>query len=131
MAKNMEQESTPKVNLLGSGTEIKGDISTNGDFRIDGTLKGTIVSKGKVVVGSTGKVEGEIKCQNGDFSGSIKAKVYVSSLLTLKSTATLSGDIVTNKLAIEPGAKFSGTCNMEDSSQKTDTVPLKNEPAKA
>ena len=130
MAKNMEQES-PQINLLGSGTEIKGDISSSGDFRIDGTLIGTITSKGKVVVGSTGKVEGQITCQNGDFSGTVKAKVNVSALLTLKSTANLSGDIITNKLAIEPGAKFSGTCNMGDSGMKDISPPQKNEPAKA
>ncbi len=112
MAKVKEQE-TPSINLLGSGTTVKGDIKLAGDFRIDGTLVGTIDCKGKVVVGSSGVIEGEIICQNADFSGQIKAQVKVAELLTLKESAKFSGDIVTNKLAIEPGAKFSGSCQME------------------
>ena len=63
---------TPSVNIIGNGTDIIGDINSNGDFRIDGLLKGTIKSTGKVVVGSTGKVEGEIICQNADFSGEVE-----------------------------------------------------------
>jgi cytoskeletal protein CcmA (bactofilin family) len=112
MVKNKETE-IPSINLLGSGTVIKGEIRLTGDFRIDGTLIGSIDCKGKVVVGPSGVIEGEILCQNADFSGQVKATVKASELLTLKETATFSGDITTSKLAIEPGARFSGTCKME------------------
>jgi cytoskeletal protein CcmA (bactofilin family) len=71
------------------------------------------VCKGKIVVGPTGKIEGDIQCQNADFSGEVRATVKVSELLTLKETAKYSGDITTGKLAIEPGAQFSGTCTMD------------------
>jgi len=111
MAKINENDSQ-SVNLIGAGTIIKGDIRSNGDIRIDGTLKGAIHSKGKVVVGTTGVIEGEITCQNADISGDVKVKITVSELLFLKPTAKLTGDIITNKLAIEPGAGFSGTCSM-------------------
>jgi len=103
---------TPSVNIIGNGTEIKGDIKTNGDLRIDGFIKGTISATGKVVVGSTGKVEGEISCQNADISGDVKAHIKVTELLSLKANAVVSGDILTNKLAIEPGAVFTGACKM-------------------
>jgi len=112
MAKNKEPE-MPSINIMGPGTVVKGEISVNGDFRVDGTLIGNIVCKGKIVVGQTGRIEGEIVCQSGDFSGEVKATVKVSELLTLKESAKYSGDITTGKLAIEPGAKFSGTCRME------------------
>jgi cytoskeletal protein CcmA (bactofilin family) len=113
MAKNREPE-MPAINLLGAGTVVKGEINVNGDFRIDGTLIGSIQCKGKVVVGPTGSIDGEIRCQNADFSGEVKATVKVTELLSLKETARFSGDITTGKLAIEPGAKFSGTCAMEN-----------------
>lgn len=113
MAKIYEQES-PAINLIGSGTVIKGDIKSNGDIRIDGTLMGSVNSKGKLVVGTTGNIEGEIICQNADFSGTIKAQVTVQELLSLKATAKLNGDVITNKLAIEPGALFSGSCSMNN-----------------
>jgi cytoskeletal protein CcmA (bactofilin family) len=103
---------TPSVNIIGNGTDINGNIKTNGDLRIDGFIKGTIQATGKVVVGSTGRVEGEISCQNADISGDVKAHIKVSELLSLKANAVVSGDILTNKLAIEPGAVFTGACKM-------------------
>ncbi len=122
MAKSFEQES-PSINLIGAGTVIKGDIKSNGDIRIDGTLIGSINSKGKIVVGTTGNIEGDVTCQNADFSGIIKANVTVSELLSMKATAKLTGDVTANKLAIEPGALFSGSCSMNN-------APLKNAPLK-
>ena len=130
MAKNTEFES-PSINLLGAGTVVKGNITSTGDFRIDGTLLGSIQSKGKVVVGATGIVEGEIICQNADISGNIKAHVTVAELLTLKSTSKLIGDIKVSKLAIEPGALFSGSCKMEAAGMKDPVPSSVNEPSKA
>ena len=126
MVKNRENE-VPSINLLGSGTIVKGEIKLIGDFRIEGTFIGTINCKGKVVVGPTGVIDGEIICQNADFSGEIKATVKVSELLTLKESAKFSGDITTNKLAIEPGAKFSGTCIMDGAESKTTPSPVKQD----
>jgi cytoskeletal protein CcmA (bactofilin family) len=112
--KNMARpnENSGVVNLIGVGTVITGDVTSSGDIRVDGTLKGSIQTKGKVVVGTTGIVEGDVNCQNADISGELKAKINVAELLSLKSTAKLDGDIVTNKLAIEPGATFTGSCSM-------------------
>lgn len=114
---------TPSVNLLGSGTEITGDIRSQGDIRIDGSLTGTINCTGKVVIGSTGRVEGELICQNADISGEVKARIKVSELLSLKASALVSGDILTNKLAIEPGAVFTGACKMEGQNSTNGKTP--------
>ena len=122
MVKNKEEE-VPSINLLSAGTVVKGEIKVNGDFRLDGCFIGTINCKGKVVVGSTGNIEGEIICQNADFSGEVKATVKVAELLTLKETARYTGDMTTNKLSIEPGAKFSGNCIMENSGIKVNIPP--------
>lgn len=119
------------INLLAGGTSVKGDIKTNGDFRIDGTLHGTINSKGKIVVGASGIIEGEMICQNADISGNVKANIIVSELLSLKSTAVINGDLVTNKLSIEPGAKFTGTCRMDGGGIKAEKTILKNEESPA
>ena len=122
MSKPKETE-VPSINLLSLGTVVKGEIKLNGDFRIDGMFIGSINCKGKVVVGASGVIEGEIICQNADFSGEVKATVKVAELLTLKESAKFTGDITTNKLAIEPGAKFSGQCVMENTGIKI-TPPI-------
>jgi len=105
-------ETTAAVNMIGVGTIITGDIVSKGDIRIDGTLKGSVNTEGKVVLGREGMIEGDVICKDADISGTIKAKITVSQLLSLKTTAKLNGDIITNKLSIEPGAAFSGSCSM-------------------
>jgi cytoskeletal protein CcmA (bactofilin family) len=114
MAKSNDNDSNV-INLVGSGTEITGDVVCSGDIRIDGTLTGNLQTKGKVVIGETGKANGEVNCKNADISGKVEGKIIVSELLSLKPTALITGDIVSNKLAIEPGAKFTGNCNMTGS----------------
>jgi len=130
MAKNITVEA--QTNTIVSGTVIKGEITANGNFRIEGTLIGTINCKGKIVVGQTGTVEGEMQCQSADFSGTIKAQVLVEQLLSLKASASLSGDVVTSKISIEPGAKFTGSCKMDDVGMKNihNDGPIKNEQSK-
>jgi len=67
---------------------------------------------GKLVVGPQGVIEGEVKCKNADISGLLKVNIQVDGLLNLKATAKLMGDIKVKKIAIEPGAVFSGKCEM-------------------
>ena len=67
---------------------------------------------GKLVLGESGVVDGQISCQSAIIGGQLKAKITTKDLLTLKSTAKLSGEIVSGQLAIEPGAIFSGKCSM-------------------
>ena len=99
-------------NQIAKGTRIQGDIKTEGVLRIDGTLIGSVESTGKVVVGPSGKIEGSIRCNSANVSGEVKAKVIVKELLTLQASAKLQGEVTTGKLAIEPGAMFSGSCSM-------------------
>ena len=100
------------INMIGAGTVITGDIKSKGDIRVDGSLNGSIETEGKVVVGQGGVVEGDVVCKDADIAGVLKAKISVSQLLSLKSSAKLNGDIITNKLSIEPGASFTGSCSM-------------------
>ena len=113
MAKYNETDNTT-INLISNGTDITGDIKSNGDIRIDGSLKGNLNTKGKVVIGPTGKITGEVTCKNSEVSGIVEGKIIVGQLLNLKASSRILGDIITAKLAIEPGARFTGNCNMSD-----------------
>ncbi len=111
MAKNI-QEDASLVNQIKAGTHIEGEVKSSGDMRIDGTMKGKIQTQGKLVIGPTGKIDGEISCQNAEIHGVVNGKITVNELLSLKASSKLLGDIVVGKLAIEPGAQFSGSCVM-------------------
>ena len=109
---NKTTQMTEVINTIGAGTIVTGDVQSKGDIRVDGSLKGSLNTSGKVVLGKEGVIEGDVLCNSADISGIIKAKITVSQLLSLKATAKLNGDIITNKLSIEPGASFSGSCSM-------------------
>lgn len=106
------EENSNNLNILGSGTSIVGNIMSAGDVRVDGVLEGNLTTQSKLVIGTTGKITGEIKCKDCEVAGSAKGKITVENLLMLRSTAVVEGEIKTTKLAIEPDAIFTGTCNM-------------------
>ena len=113
MAKFIDNEPNSH-NTITVGTEIIGDINSNGDIRLDESLNGNLNSKGKLVIGESGRVKGIINCKNSDIFGMVEGKINVSELLSLKSSAQIVGDIITNRLAIEPGCNFSGNCKMTE-----------------
>ena len=102
------------VNLIASKTSVTGDINTESDLRIDGVLKGNLKTTGKLVIGKSGIIEGEINCKTAEIEGKIEGKILVKELLTLKSTSILNGEITTGQLMIEPGATFTGNCKMNN-----------------
>ncbi|MBR1798459.1 MAG: polymer-forming cytoskeletal protein [Bacteroidales bacterium] len=113
MARTIEME-TSTINIINAGTVIKGDITASGDFRFDGTLEGNIQLNGKLVVGDSGVINGNVLCQNANIIGSVNGNISVKELLSLHATARVKGDILINKLSIEPGAEFTGRCRMLD-----------------
>lgn len=112
MSKTNTTQHTSAINIICEGTQIVGDINTNGEIRIDGSLEGNLNAKGKVVVGTTGTVKGQIICKNCDVQGKIEGKMDVAQLLSLKSSSSFTGDVLTHQLGIEPGAQFNGNCKM-------------------
>ena len=99
---------TPARNLIGKGTVIKGDVESSGDIRVDGRLIGSLKSNGKIVIGQTGIVEGDMTCKQADISGVVKCE----ELTALKSTCKVEMDLMTKQLLIEVGAVFTGKCQM-------------------
>lgn len=116
MAKENSEINLQVINLIAKGTQITGDIISDGDLRIDGELTGNLESKGRLVIGASGRFDGEIRCKSCEIAGTHKGKLFVAELLSLKASSNVSGDIVTGKLSIEPGAYFAGTCTMSDES---------------
>ena len=100
------------ASLIGAGTTMKGDITSSGDLRIDGTLVGNIHCSAKVVIGAGGVVQGDINGQQADIMGKVTGTIKVKDILQLKGGSYLTGNIQAAKLQIEPTANFNGECHM-------------------
>ena len=98
--------------LISAGTTIKGDISSNADLRIDGTIIGNINSNAKIVIGSSGVVEGDIFGNLADIVGKTSGTIKVKELLQLRGECVVNGNIYAGKLQVEPSATFNGQCHM-------------------
>ena len=112
--KNNEINGQP--NRIEKSTIITGDIVSEADFRIDGTLEGSINTPGKVVIGKDGVINGVIICSFADIEGKFNGKLEVKESLTLKTSSQLEGEAVIGKLIVESGAIFNAKCSMRSSS---------------
>lgn len=100
------------MTMFGQGTQIEGNVNSDGDIRVDGEVKGSLTSKSKVVVGVTGSVQGDIYCQNATIEGKVTGNIFATELLILTRSALVNGDVQLKKLVVEEGARFSGNCSM-------------------
>jgi cytoskeletal protein CcmA (bactofilin family) len=104
--------STGSASLISAGTTLKGDLTSNADLRIDGTLIGNIHSTAKVIIGANGVVEGDINGQQADILGKVSGTIKVKELLQLKGSSLVQGNIQAGRLQVEPTATFNGECHM-------------------
>ena len=112
-------DSTFGQNIISQGTKIVGDLTSEGDFRIDGNIEGNIKTNGKIVVGKQGSISGTLIGTDAYFEGSFSGKLTLSGTLTLKSSASIDGEVIVSKLAIEPGANFNVACEMKGALKET------------
>ena len=110
---NPEKSKVMERNVIAKNTTIIGDIKSDGDFRIDGTLEGSLKTDGRVIIGSDGFIKGKVEATNADIEGKFSGELLVSNTLTIKATADISGEVIIGKLSIEPGASFNATCAMK------------------
>ncbi len=103
------------LNTFAQDTKIIGDIESDGDIRMDGAMEGKLNCKGRVVIGPEARIIGTINAQNAEILGNVEGEINVIDLLTLKSTAVITGDLLMGKLSVEPGARFTGNCKMNGS----------------
>jgi cytoskeletal protein CcmA (bactofilin family) len=109
---NTPASGTGAASIIAAGTTLKGDITSNGDIRIDGSLQGNIHCTAKVVIGANGSVEGDITGQQADIMGKVSGTIKVKDLLQLKGGSQVNGNLYAGKLQIEPSANFNGQCHM-------------------
>ena len=123
MKKKINQgfESPDRLNVLVTGTKVVGDIVADSNIRIDGEVKGNVVSSAKVVIGQSGILNGDLTCADADIEGEVNGTLKVDSLLSLRESAKILGDIKTGRFYVEEGASFTGSCTMGNAPRTTAT----------
>ncbi len=119
------------ANRINNGTVIKGDLAAQSDIRVEGKIIGNVDCTSKVVVGSSGVIEGYIKCTDLTIEGKVKGNIEVSGILFFKSNAVYEGEVKYKKLVVEEGASIVGSLINTSSSSVGSSAVSKNEQAKA
>ena len=109
------------LNLIGPGTEIKGDLICEGDIRIDGRVDGTIKVGQRLVIGESGTVNGNIQADNVIIAGVVNGNIKSAQSTILHGKSNVKGDIYTSQIIIESGATFNGRCVMDTNYQSVQT----------
>jgi cytoskeletal protein CcmA (bactofilin family) len=107
-----ERSASGSATLISPGTILKGDVKSDNDLRVDGTIHGNVKSSAKIIIGPAGYVEGNIEGANADIIGKVKGNVQVKELLQLRENGNVEGNIFAAKLQIDPSAVFNGKCQM-------------------
>ena len=110
MAKTEQTVNVNSISRISAGTVIKGEILSPTDIRIDGSFEGRVQSKGRVVVGETAVIKGDIVCENVDLWGKVEGNLFVKDTLSLKEGCVVSGNLHIRRLSVELGATFNGNC---------------------
>lgn len=105
-------------NVIAKNSIFVGDITSDGDYRVDGALEGTLKTNGRVIIGEEGSISGTVESTNADIEGKFSGQLIVAETLTIKATANVSGDLIMGKISIEPGAMLNVTCVMKDASKE-------------
>ena len=98
--------------LVSAGTTVNGDLRSENDLRVDGTIQGNVFCSAKIIIGASGVVEGNIECVQADISGRIVGDIDARELLQLHDKCQVEGNIKAGKLQVEPTAIFNGRCQM-------------------
>lgn len=123
--KNEKPTGTNGTTIINAGTTLTGDINSNCDLRIDGTVIGNIVSQSKIVIGTNGCVEGDITGNQADIIGKVIGNINTKDLLQLRGACLINGNVSAGKLQIEPTAIFNGQCKMGALVSKDEITPGK------
>ena len=127
MASQTNSVNVNSVSRISAGTVIKGEIQSPYDLRIDGTFEGKIQTKGRVVIGESAIIKGDIICENIDLWGKVEGDLFVKDTLALKDGCKMNGNINISRLSVELGATFNGTCRTiteEEFNKLTGTVAI-------
>ena len=121
--KRKEIDENRMTGFFDKDTEITGDLTFKGSFRIDGRFKGKVNSGSTLIIGENGNVEAEIKATHIIIGGEIKGNIQASDRVEINSTGRVFGTIISPKLIVEEGAYLEATCQTSNNVTHPATTP--------
>ena len=123
MKKNEELSIEMSVGcLIGENSTVEGNFVTSESARIDGEVKGNVKADEKLVIGTKGKVKGDVTTQAVMVSGRVDGNITATSRVEITSTGIVNGDIATKLLVIDENAVFNGNCKMTSNTTANNTL---------
>ena len=120
-------DSNGQYSRIEKSTTVNGNIISETDLRIDGSMEGTVSTKGKIIIGKDAKVKGTLNCQNIEIDGFFNGIINAIDSLNLKSTCEIEGEVKVGKLIVEAGAVFNATCSMNNDYEGVKTLTKNHE----
>jgi cytoskeletal protein CcmA (bactofilin family) len=104
------------ISIIGPGMHIRGDLTTDGTVRVEGSIEGTIRAGKSVILGKEGRISGDVITQDAVIGGHLNGSIIAESRLELQSTCVVDGEIRARAehLKLEEGAQFNGAIQMDD-----------------
>ena len=102
--------------ILGPGASINGDIESGGFTRVDGSIRGNLGAKGRVVVGARARMKGNIRGTAVPIGGVVCGNILASERIIILNTGLVLGDIITRRIQADNGCLLHGriTCCQDD-----------------
>jgi cytoskeletal protein CcmA (bactofilin family) len=113
--------------FLDAGSHIKGELQFEDEFRVDGKVTGKVTSKGDLILGEGGEVDGEVVVGRVFVSGTLRGSVDASRQIEISPGGRVFADVNTPSLVIQDGAIFEGSCSMK----KAPAATASQEPTRA
>lgn len=108
--KKREIDENKITGFFDKDTEITGDLTFKGSFRIDGHFKGKVNSDSMLIIGNNGKVEADIKVGHVIIAGEIKGNIQATEKVEINSSGRVFGKIIAPNLVVSEGAHLEATC---------------------
>jgi cytoskeletal protein CcmA (bactofilin family) len=101
--------------IVGTSVKLKGNLKSDGDITVDGSVNGEIKTKGTVNIGPNAHIIANVSAKNVNISGTVQGNVVANDKLNISESGRIFGDISANILSISAGALFTGKSSMAES----------------
>ena len=115
--------------LIGSGTTIEGNVTFTGGLRVDGHVRGNVITAddkpGTLVLSEQACIEGEIRVSHVVINGTVIGPVHAVEYVDLQAKANVTGDVHYRALEMQLGAVVQGRLVPQPDGKSDNVVTLK------